>query len=268
MNCIDKLVQIAKSRVGIKESPPNSNTVDCNTWYYGRKVCGGFPWCVVEIQYVFHLAGLSNLLLRTASSSALYKWFKSQGRIYKTPQVGDIAFYKFSNDPDVIAEHVGFVVENVDAKHFKDVEGNTSAKGSQSDGGEVMLKTRAISGYVVGFGRPNYGNVTATTTTTTSTTPATTPSTANTSVSYKKGTVYTLQANMFVRVTAGGEKKRLSELTKDGKSHSYDDGTGHAIMKKGTRVTCLGVQTKGNQIWLQIPSGWVCAKQGDKVYAL
>ena len=36
--------------------------------------------------------------------------------------------------------------------------------------------------------------------------------------------------------------------------------------ERGTKVTCLKIVKKENQIWLEIPSGFICAKYGDKVY--
>lgn len=83
---------------------------------------------------------------------------------------------------------------------------------------------------------------------------------------YSVGKTYTLNANMFVRKSPKGDKKKLSELSKDGQLHSYNDGSGNAIMKKGTKVTCKGSQTIGNQVWIQIPSGWICAFDNGQLY--
>lgn len=80
--------------------------------------------------------------------------------------------------------------------------------------------------------------------------------------SYKVGKTYTLQANMKVRTGAGTSyrQKKRSELTADGRKHAQNFT--YAVLKKGTRVTCL--QIAGN--WMKIPSGWVCCKQGGAVY--
>ena len=49
-----KLVEIAISQVGVKESPAGSNNVKYNTWYYGRAVSGdAFPWCCVFVEWCF-----------------------------------------------------------------------------------------------------------------------------------------------------------------------------------------------------------------------
>ena len=83
---------------------------------------------------------------------------------------------------------------------------------------------------------------------------------------YGIGSAYTLTTNLYVRDAANGKKKKLSTLTTDGKSHAYADGEGNAILRKGTKATAKAVQTVGNDIWLQIPSGWIAAKMGAKVY--
>lgn len=84
--------------------------------------------------------------------------------------------------------------------------------------------------------------------------------------SYKVGTTYTLQVNLNVRYGAGTtyKIKKYSELTKDGRKHALNISS--AVLKRGTKVTCLKIIKKENQIWLEIPSGFICAKYGDKVY--
>lgn len=81
---------------------------------------------------------------------------------------------------------------------------------------------------------------------------------------YKVGRNYTLQANMYVRKTPNGEKLSFSALTADGKAHGYADGAGKAILKKGTVVTCNGIEkAAGGAIWVKIPSGYVCGISGS-----
>ena len=49
-----KLVKIAESQVGVKETPSGSNKVKYNTWYYGRVVSGSaYPWCCVFVEWCF-----------------------------------------------------------------------------------------------------------------------------------------------------------------------------------------------------------------------
>lgn len=83
---------------------------------------------------------------------------------------------------------------------------------------------------------------------------------------YKVGEVYTLQVNLNVRNGAGTsyKNKKYSELTKDGRKHALNQA--NAVLKRGTKVSCLKIVKKDNQIWLEIPSGFICAKYGDKIY--
>lgn len=83
---------------------------------------------------------------------------------------------------------------------------------------------------------------------------------------YVVGRTYTLQANMKVRAGAGTSYrwKRRNELTADGRKNSQN--TAYAVLKKGTRVTCQAVVRSGSSTWIKIPSGYVCARQGNIVY--
>lgn len=84
---------------------------------------------------------------------------------------------------------------------------------------------------------------------------------------YQVGRNYTLQANMYVRETPGGKKKKFLQLTTNAKSKGYDDGQGYGVLKKGTVVTCKGAESYGGGIWIRIPSGYICASESSgKVY--
>lgn len=83
---------------------------------------------------------------------------------------------------------------------------------------------------------------------------------------YAVGKTYKLQDNMYVRKAPRGEKKKLSELTANGQKNAYENG-GSAILRKGTAITCLAAETASDgSVWLKIPSGYVCAKAGEKIY--
>lgn len=83
---------------------------------------------------------------------------------------------------------------------------------------------------------------------------------------YIIGKTYTLQVNLNVRMGAGTsyKNKKYSELTKDGRKHALN--ISNAVLKRGTKVTCLKVIKVIDETWLQIPSGFICAKYGDNVY--
>lgn len=93
------------------------------------------------------------------------------------------------------------------------------------------------------------------------------PATATTATpSLTVGKTYTLQANMKVRTGAGTNYrwKKRSELTADGRKHAQNQT--YAVLNKGTKVTVLQIIGSGSDIWIRIPSGYVCAKQGGSVY--
>lgn len=83
---------------------------------------------------------------------------------------------------------------------------------------------------------------------------------------YDIGKTYTLQVDLNVRTGAGTnyDKKLYRDLTPDGKNHAYKQY--YAVLKKGTRVTCQSVYVKDNEVWLKIPSGFVCAIYHGKEY--
>ena len=93
------------------------------------------------------------------------------------------------------------------------------------------------------------------------------PSAVPTIKGYQVGKVYTLQSNMYVRQTPGGEKIKFDSFTQDAKRHGHFDNEGNGILNSGTRVTCKEVVNKDKQIWIHIPSGWVCAV-GEKTYII
>lgn len=48
------VLAVAKSQLGTKESPKNSNNCVYNTWYYGHPVHGdAYPWCMTFVQWCF-----------------------------------------------------------------------------------------------------------------------------------------------------------------------------------------------------------------------
>ena len=102
----------------------------------------------------------------------------------------------------------------------------------------------------------------ATSTPTPSPTPAAKPVSSN---PYKNGSTYTLKADALrVRTGAGTgyRAKTYKKLSANARKNAYSNGT----LKKGTRVTCMATKMIGNDIWMQIPSGWIAARYGGKTY--
>lgn len=86
--------------------------------------------------------------------------------------------------------------------------------------------------------------------------------------SFKVGSVYTLTTNVKVRTGAGTDhaQKKVSQLTADGKKNcTSQKSSDSAVLKNKTRVTVKEVKKDGKDIWLKIPSGWICAYyKGDQ----
>lgn len=83
---------------------------------------------------------------------------------------------------------------------------------------------------------------------------------------YTVGTVYKTQVGVNVRTGPGTTYpvKKRSELTADGRRHAYQQTYG--VLKPGTSVRCLEVQTVGSDIWIRIPSGWICGIYRGEIY--
>lgn len=81
------------------------------------------------------------------------------------------------------------------------------------------------------------------------------------------GNVYELKVDLRVRTGAGTNyrQKNYLELTPDGKKHAYKKIK--AVLKAGTKVTCLDVIVKtANEIWIKIPSGYVAGLYNGDQY--
>lgn len=81
---------------------------------------------------------------------------------------------------------------------------------------------------------------------------------------YSVGSDYTLTTNLRVRTGAGTNNpaKTRSQLTSGDRAHANTNGS----LLAGTHVTCQAVTVIGNETWIKIPSGWICAIQNGSVY--
>ena len=148
-----RIIDKAQGEVGVCESPANSNNVKYNTWFYGHEVSGAsYPWCAVFISWVFNGTGLCP---KTASCAQMLEWFEAHSQITKSPQAGDIVFFRYSMN-NRRTNHVGLVVD-VKGNVITTIEGNTS-KNSNDNGGRVMRRKR--SSKIVGYARPAYEGAT------------------------------------------------------------------------------------------------------------
>ena len=148
-----QIIERAKNELGTMESPPNSNNVKYNTWYYGHPVNGAsYPWCATFISWVFKPE--QGICKKTASCLEMLEWFEKRGQIVKSPQAGDIVFFKYPTN-NRRTNHVGLVV-SVHDKVINTIEGNTSnaTNGSQDNGGMVAQRNRYKN--IVAYARPKY----------------------------------------------------------------------------------------------------------------
>ena len=103
MGNISKILEVANSQIGVKESPPQSNNVKYNTWIYGKEVSGAaYPWCGAFVSWVYNEAGmlLGNIGLKKGFVGCPYaveriaKW----GKLVTVPEAGDVVFYDWQGD--------------------------------------------------------------------------------------------------------------------------------------------------------------------------
>lgn len=143
MSTLSKLLAIAEKQIGVVESPPNSNKVLYNDWYYKRSVSGpDYPWCMVFCQWVYDQASI-RLPIRTASCTAMMEAAKKHKCFVNNRhlQPGDLVLYNFKGQTDV-STHCG-IIKSVNGIKMEVIEGNT-AVGNDTNGGQVMLRNRNI----------------------------------------------------------------------------------------------------------------------------
>lgn len=77
---------------------------------------------------------------------------------------------------------------------------------------------------------------------------------------------YTLTTNVKVRVGAGTNyaQKKKSQLTADGQKNALNQTM--AVLKAGTKVTVQAVKKISNDVWVQIPSGWIAVYYNGESY--
>jgi len=150
----EKILEIARDQLGIKENPPNSNRCKFNTAYYGQEVSGSaYPWCCAFVWWVFREAGASGLFYggkKTASCSTLLGFHKAQA-VRGNYLPGDIIFFNFDGRKNT--QHVG-ICEGWDGRYITTIDGNT-APTNEANGGAVMRRKRDKK-YIVGAYRPAY----------------------------------------------------------------------------------------------------------------
>jgi Putative peptidoglycan binding domain/CHAP domain len=145
----------ARRWLGTHEDPPDSNRTPFGRWFG----LDGVPWCAIFVSYCFSVGAGTTIAAGYGGAGCARKgcayvptieaWLRATGmwlgRVAPSP--GDVAIYNWDGgEPD----HTGIVCAG-GARSFTAIEGNTSV-GRDSDGGEVLLRTRTLD-EVDGFGR-------------------------------------------------------------------------------------------------------------------
>ena len=134
-----KVLEVALSQVGTKESPKGSNKTKYGEWFG----MNGVAWCAIFVSWCYNEAGfpLGNIgfLKGFAGTRTALKIFKDNKRTTFVPAIGDIVFFDWELDGKV--DHVGIFHKWLNKDYFESIEGNT-AIGNDSNGGEVMIRKR------------------------------------------------------------------------------------------------------------------------------
>jgi hypothetical protein len=137
-------LRLAEREVGVKESPSNSNDGPRVRVFQAVTKAFKAPWCASLVMYCLKQAGFD---IEKLSHSAYVPFILAKaaqlGWLVHVPAPGDLVCFDWEQNG--VADHIGFVRTRVDGHgNFTTVEGNTSF-GNQSNGGEVMVRTRNVS---------------------------------------------------------------------------------------------------------------------------
>lgn len=181
MTIQEKIVACAKQEVGYLEKRSNSqldsktaNAGSANYNKYSRDLDAikyfntpknSFPWCTSFVNWVLvqtvgaklakEMTGQPEKNNLGASSTSAVQYYKSIGRFYNLPQVGDQIF--FTKDGGKKFNHTGLVTK-VTSTTVYTIEGNTSSEpGVIDNGGCVREKSYPLNyNKIGGYGRPKY----------------------------------------------------------------------------------------------------------------
>jgi len=137
------IIDTASAENGTKENPANSNKTKYGAWFG----FDGAPWCAMFVSWVYHSAGHPLGKVETPNGFKYcpsgYNFWKANNRLTENPQPGDIVLFDWNGDGT--CDHTGIFIRWVEeGKTFECWEGNTSIN-NDSDGGEVMSRTRRKS---------------------------------------------------------------------------------------------------------------------------
>jgi CHAP domain len=139
-------LQKAISQLGITESPANSNNTKYGQWYGVNYQ----PWCAIFVTWCQLMVGDHPAFVK-GSRYAYCPYVVADAQAHRyglsvtdDPIPGDIVVYNWSWSGEY--DHIGIFEKWVDGRSsFNAIEGNTSYS-DNSNGGEVMRRTRSVSG--------------------------------------------------------------------------------------------------------------------------
>ena len=140
-----RMIRVARDEIGVAET--GDNLVKYNNE-------NGLPWCGYFIDWVAKHAGVKKLPSQISTIQGANKMKEFGCWVDGEPALGDLVYMGWGAKNAI--EHIGLVVGLIDKKQVLTIEGNTSGSGSQSNGGEVMVKVRTIGKEIIGFARPKY----------------------------------------------------------------------------------------------------------------
>lgn len=162
-----EVIKVAVSQIGYKESPANSNKTKYGKWFG----LNGQPWCAIFLDWCFEQAKAGSLFPHNANAAYAQDeivskchgtWVlkKNKGKSARKAYLamarpGDIVCFDFGR-LDAYRSHIG-IVEKVSGTSIVCIEGNTSASGSQSNGGMVCRKKRSYLD-ICSAARPAYSD--------------------------------------------------------------------------------------------------------------
>ena len=122
---------------------------DYNFFYFDQH-----GWCQSFCNIVFKVAGVNALqaLLTNSSAKDTYDWYDARGRIYSTPSVGDIVYFKWSGSSHDV-DHAA-IVTVVNTSTITIYEGNF---GNATERQYVSQRSVSrTSSEILGYGRPKW----------------------------------------------------------------------------------------------------------------
>lgn len=147
----DDVLNAARSKLGVAESPPGSNQVEFASW----AGIPGQPWCAAFVSWCLDQGGALDVARFVYCPTGVAE-YKAAGRWDGTPSPGAVVFFQWPGGDR--PAHVGLVEAVRGDGSIVSLEGNTDERGGAT-GGKVMRQVRRAN--IVGYGHPAYADAPA-----------------------------------------------------------------------------------------------------------